>query len=313
MSETTLIRPNRHQASAERRTTAERKVWDEVGDIMTDRIGTAVAGLRDRGYERPTPSEAISAAYAIQRAEVDATDTDAMSTLEVTSNYAALTLLQMPAAERARRDLDEKKARGLYGKDTVTERATLCQFNHDLAETLTYMPPSMAEQFPDVLYGRAQKGLAGRFGLDILRRPDFDRMVTGMKYEVATARALKVELPDGWSSRGATVQEDLEGIDLIVIDPDGDDLLVDTKGGGKFAKLLDEYASSDRMSQAEVELAREAGHFRDPGNPHTGQKGQNIIVNANHLGSIKGFDYEDTEYVGSYFMKLMQQQKALLL
>jgi hypothetical protein len=308
MSHSTLTRPTatheRHEAGP------VEGFWKDVDFIMHGRYTQAKTAKERRG-EIPSEEDIMQLAHAVHDESLANTDTDDWTTSRLAANYAALVLLEMPEAARAQLTLNRA---GHQGPDLDTHIETMAQFNQDLAQALAYMPRSMIPTFTDNLMTRAEAGLGDRHGLDVLRREQFYAVMSGVSREVAFWRALTVVLPEDWTIEPADAELDRKGTDLTIVTGTNERLAIDVKAQRAFDRRLKKFSrsSADRqtLTSDEVNEAIMYGFFYSPMPVTDEVAGPVCIINADHLGDIRDFEYTDTSRVAELVEKLFADRHA---
>lgn len=302
----TLTTPQQLQRAPERkRGDIAERVWDTVNQSVHERLSAAHRRLTDSG-EQFDNADLAQSAYADQERMLDETDTEEMTTTELTSQRIALMLLEMPFAAEGHAAVE----RGNFSsaRQRLEAVVPITQFNHDFAAALDYMPKSMLPHFPEQAWRRAE-ALCRKLRLPVLPRARYQQIVQGMSKEVAVARAFHAEAPEGWSLEQSDVLKDIEqGVDLTVTNGD-EQLDIDVKAGGSFQQTLLRLQHDKTFTERDRALGIRDGYARVPTDRYNRLAGDKWIVNADHIGVISQFEYEDPEAVVALLERLFEEQK----
>jgi hypothetical protein len=296
------------QRSTERREGAmTERVWRSTDYLVRGRFDEAQEALVTKRHDA-SPARSLELALAMHTADLDEAHTDEWTTTQLTANRVALVVLEMPqtAAAAARQTEGNFTSR----QDRINTTATLSRYTQDLAEAMAYMPPSMLTTFASDLRERSNNLLRNEWHLATLTDEHYRRIFTGVTREVAMWRALEAELPEGWEVAGATIEEDRLGTDLIVYDTEDNELRLDVKATGSFTKSLKKNYDEGFITLAEVEEGQRNGFYYSPSTLPNGTQVQICVIDADRLGTIENFEYQDTEPVFTFIEKQFVEQRG---
>ncbi|HSE61605.1 MAG TPA: hypothetical protein VLA88_04910 [Candidatus Saccharimonadales bacterium] len=303
-----------HSIATTARPTAERReggmaeqVWRSTDYLVRGRFEEAHDALVAR-REKPTPATTLDLARAMHTADLADAPIEDWTTSHVTANRVALVTLEMPQTAAAHGRLEEGNSASRA--DRTTDKLTVSRFNQNLAEAMAYMPPSMLATFPTELRRRSSDLLRDEWHVATLANDNYNRIISGISREVALWRAAEAELPEGWEIVGATPEEDLRGTDIIIYDADDNELRLDSKTDTGFNRAVKKQYDDGYMTAAEAEAATTNGYFYKSGTTPGGEPIQNCIVNADSLGKVRNFEYEDTEPVMAFIEKQFAEQRG---
>lgn len=309
MTEQTLTRPS--QATAERRVPRSERIWLASDRNVQEALGQARAQMEAKG-DPITGENLVRQARNLQFEKIAKMDPDEVTTDQLTADRLALALLEVPAATRAQRARDKNPHATGNARNAYT--ATLINFSDHLGGAAEYMPADMIENLPNFFYGRTQAVLGEQLGLseDVFNRGEFNRIIDGIVPEVATLKALRDELPAGWSARHATLLENQNGADIIAADDEGHELGIDTKGPGSYAKEVDKYYSVGRNSDEEYRAAHQEGYFYRHDSTRRTQDLVTVVVDASRMGGLntRTWSYDDPENVAAFFEDELRAQRT---
>lgn len=269
------------------------QIWRDAERFTHINLYNAKQSLDTHG-ESFTTAHTAELAYAMQSRHLRSADTDEWPTSQLVSNRIALITLELPTAARAQRALDSN---GHRGQDRETQVATLSQFNKDVAGVLAYLPPSMIADFAERFVDQAESLLEQRLGLPVYDRKGFYTVMAGVMREVAVIRALDSNMPDGWHVEHATVEQDVHGTDLTVVTDKNERLAMDIKSQNSFYRKVMKLRDFGHLSHDEAEKALTSGYFYSDLKVQDDEAGAVCIVNADSLGEIRHFQYNDAEPV----------------
>jgi hypothetical protein len=286
----------------------EQRIWHDSASSIDARIAEA----RQLAYEHQpsaTNRDLIRLALGRQMHLLHITDTESLTTSQLTAQQIALCMLESPFAAEAQAAQNDGPAKN--AAERARRVGALSQFNHDFAAAVSYMPPSMTERFPSAFLHRTQ-ALAQKLQLPAFSESDIRRIAAGMSREVAFARALRQNMPEDWSYRHATTTEDLQGIDVIITNDQGTNFNIDLKTQNAFVAVLEKLVEKGRLSIYECEIALKQGYANIVnGNERTGYV-KTCLVDADQFGAIKAFEYEDSSTVMEFVEARFDEQQQTL-
>ncbi len=300
----TLAPPERRASTAEAPQTMGERVWQGVGATIQERLGEARQALVDIGHDADV-ANVVDLASLIHREQFDEADTEAWTTSELTAHNIAQVLLDMPAAARAQAELDgdEYTPEHKHKQDLMI----VCQFNQDIGAALTHMPHSMQSDFPDTVHQQATKGLKNHYGLEVLPETALKHIFAGVRREVAFMRST---LDNDIECTPATIEQDLKGADVVVTDEVGQ-FGIDLKTHNSFEKKITQMLDRKKLTPEEATAARTQGYIDMPIREEDALP--TIMANADAIGRIKGYDYEQPEAVIQFIEQLSQHRKDKIL
>lgn len=266
------------------------QIWRDAERMTQMGLYAAKQSLDSKG-ETFTPETTVDLAYAMQSRRILTADTDEWPTSQLVSTGIALISLELPTASKAQMALDN----GNFNR--AVNVATMSQFNKDVARVLAYLPPSMIATFAERFMDQAENLLEHRLGLQVFDRRTFYSVMAGVMREVAVIRALESSIPEGWSVKHASVDQDVHGTDLTVIDDEGGHLALDIKSQNSFYRKVIKLRDQGELNHDEAEQALMAGYFYSKRKVQDHQAGAVCIVNADSLGEVRHFQYADPEPV----------------
>jgi hypothetical protein len=285
------------------------ELWRGSEKVVDERKRGARFLLAQRGVEDPPKEQLETVATAMQRHVLEQPDVEEWSTSRLTNQRVALVRLEAAQAVEIQKLQDKEPAPS--GSELRARRVgALVNFNHDLAAALGCMSPRIVNRFPYELITYLQ----GTNAIDKTKETEeqLRGKFRGLRPEVAFDRALQAEMPEGWQFRNASAKEDLSGIDGIVTNEKGEVLNFDFKKANSFNQTIEKLLEQSRITEAQAEEAFAHGFVEVP-TKHEGVKLQRCIIDADMLGKINGFDYEDpvvvVEFVEERFAA--QQQRKL--
>jgi hypothetical protein len=314
-----------HSAAALQRPTAERRegslterIWHGADTIVEGTLQRAQNMLEQEGLDA-TPDATVDLAYTLQLRHLDKasqkdeygqTEIDDWSTGTLTANRIALLTLSMPAAGRAQRALNATDYR--HGTRNEHLIGVLSDFNGDLANALAHMPQSMMADFPERLLLRSQNVLQNRWDIESMKPEDLYRSLRGVKREVAFWRAAHNNLDEDWAIRQSTTQEDIHGTDFIITNPEGQEMRVDVKAGLRFQTVVDKLLQGRWISREDADHAYETGYVYNPNTDRNGARDgtYTCIFDADRLGDITNYQYENQANVVNFIVERFQDRKA---
>lgn len=305
---TTVIDRPPAPANGERRLSTTERIWTATDNLVNTRLNEAHRQINEREGQL-TPEGLARLAYANQVQYMEEADIEEMTTAELTANQITLAMLESSFAAKADKDQQTNPARNPH--DRAKRVSSLIQFNHDLAATLSHMSPNMVGEFPQQFLERTQRLFGDKLKLPTFEQHDFNRIVSGISREVAFSRALQAVLPEGWTIRHATTREDLIGIDIVIDTPDGQ-INIDTKTHNAFNKALSALWADHRISKAEHDIAHEErfAHITTT----DGRVTRTVyVLDADSLGKIRNFDYEDPEQALAFVEARLEDQQSTTL
>lgn len=299
MPERTLAPPKTPASTTERRGNyLTEQTWQAVDHIVLRMYADAEnAQMRD-GLDSSTTGvlerASIGQRATVERLEND--DTHNLTTSQLTAHRVALLLLEQPHMQRARKRLDASKSTDQNQTDypsRMNDLAMVSTFNSDLAASLAHMNSGMMDDFKDRFFVRSDT-ITRRWDTEPVDRGRFNSIYAGVKYEVAVWRALLTELPEEWSIRHGTTDEDLHGTDFVVTNPQGQELRIDTKSKRAFDKRLNQLLQEGRITAEQADTASELGYIYNASRDADGKRMVNCIFDADMMGDISTkFEYED--------------------
>lgn len=301
MAANTLTAPSISGAEL-RREPIEERIWRNADALAVHRMWQAM-DLRRRKGETATPQNAIDLARSLQLKDMRDADTDNWPLSLLTANKVTLLMLGIPSAARAQTRLDEHRSH-----DRRLDVASLSRFNDDFTGALADMPRSMMPDFTDGLMRRSHAILQDKWHLPILSEKQFDRIANGLAHEVAVWRGLSQTLPEDWSIRQGSTQEDLHGTDFVVYNPEGRELRLDVKSRVAFDYAVNDLEAGRWIPSHVADQARESGvvysRTRVPGSDDV----FTCVFDADMLGGIENYEYKDPSTVFDFVERQFQEQ-----
>lgn len=301
MAANTLTAPSSLRTEQRREPLAER-IWQGADVIANNRLQQAMELQRRRG-ETVSTQNAIDLARSLQARALQSPDIEDWPTSKLTANRVALLMLGIPTAARTQTRLDEHRTH-----NRSLDAASLSRFNDDFTGALAEMPASMMADFTERLMRRSENVIEGKWHLPTLNEKQFHRIANGLEHEVAVLRGLKESMPEGWSIRQGTTQEDMHGTDFVVYDPDGRELRLDVKSRVAFDYAVTDLYSSGRITMEAAEEARRAGVIYSRSRTPEGATAFNCIFDADDLGDIVHFNYQDPSVVFEFVERQFEEQ-----
>jgi hypothetical protein len=134
------------------------------------------------------------------------------------------------------------------------------------------------------------------------------RIAAGVRREVAVSRALRSTMPEDWSIRHASPEEDAVGIDIIVTDETGREYYVDVKTAGGYVGSVDRLQEKGRLTGNQAHEALDNGYVEIG----VGRR-QDItacMFDADRLGAIVDHEFEDPGRVYEFIRERMATPKS---
>lgn len=299
-----IVKNKPQQENQEKKLPISERIWLGANKITLARLAEAEKALATKEIDVASNRyRQVQLAHGHQKWILENADTESLTTAQLTANQISLAMLGMPAAYKAEIQLqDPSKKRS----DRIDALQTISGFNSEISSTLHYMPPNMFAGFQGKFFNSSQEIMSG-LGLDVLSSRDFDRIMKGMETEVAFFRALYETLPENWSVRQSTIQEDLMGVDIKVTNPEGKTLNIDTKNNNGFFEYTRRLIDNGRISSQQAERALEAGYYTIKDERGVRQGMEVHIINASRLGEIRDFRYQDPGAVTEFAEKLLEE------
>ena len=280
-------------------------MWRGTTAVVHARFDTAQAELSN-SENTPETGAIVERAYNSQRRLLDTADIDSMRTSELAAHYLALVLLGIPRAARAQRISDTPGTARAQKERAVH---TLSQFNYDLATALLYMSPQARGDIRNRLERLDRLLIAGTWHLDSLGK-DLPRRITGAECEVAAFTALETALPKQWEVKRATRAEDQSGIDIIVTDDAGVDLLLDVKSRTAFQEAVDTFEARTSRSSGVAQTVRKEGALYQWRRGADGRQVLHCTFDATSFGTINNCLYDDPTVLANFVVDSMPERAA---
>jgi hypothetical protein len=307
---TNTLAPPRPATGVERDSITER-IWQGTDLLVHGRFQEAHTALEQDG-RGTSARHTVELARAMQlqvmqEAETPGPDGHApiedWNTSKVTANRMTLLLLGLPSAAEAQDRIDNHSSH-----DKPADVALLSGFNQEIAGVLAHMPPAMMDEFPDRLLRRSNNLLKGKWGLPVMDERNIAITMAGARREAAVLRALHQTLPEEWSVRQTSTEEDLRGSDLVVYNPDGWELRMDIKSRNGFDHAVDDMLRQGIISREQADRAREKGVVYRRSKDQTGEKVYNCIFDADQMGQINNYEYDDPFNVFEFVEHQFEEQ-----
>jgi hypothetical protein len=280
--------------------TIEERIWDQSAEMVVRQLKTARNALLEAGGI-VEPAELLRRAYESQVNEIADANTAEWPAGRLTAGHIGLILLTMPIAAQASRELKGASSRA----EKRPYRRLLARFNQDLAGMLSNMEPSIIDTYAGKLCEQSEH-ISVAFDIETFGSEEFMQRVHGMEREVAFERALSSLLPEGYILQRATVEEDIQGVDLFVTSPEGVQIRIDLKTAASFKSfMLNQYKNNPERFNA----ASRRGYATTR---YGVDNRRTIIVNivdADSLGKIDRYEYSNPEAVLEFVMKLMNTEE----
>ncbi len=242
----------------------------------------------------PTPKSCLESAYSMHVADLEAAKEIDPATGEAeidnwpisiaTANNLSLVILHTPFAAAAVHQLNNKNSEA----KEAAAKATISQFNQNLATCMAYMHPDMLKTLASTLPEQSEE-LLSKWGLPVLPQEHYRRIFAGVSREVAVLRKLKKD--ETYKSRSATTEEDGAGTDVVVTNKEGLELRLDVKTQAGFERTLQKYIQWGELTPEEADEARKKGYVYMSGK----QGVENCVFDADKFGVIENFDYKQGE------------------
>lgn len=300
----THVDQRRVATNPEQRSNLGERIWRGADQIIHGRYAQAERIINQRG-ETAVPHRILELAHSLELKTLRETDPEDLTTSERTAHHLALVMLGMPSAARAQTRIDHHESR-----NKQSDVALLSRFNKDIAASLAYMPPSMMADFPDRLFARSQNVLENHWGVESMNESQFFRTVAGVTREVAFTRALNETLPEGWTHHQGNTREDMEGTDEVICDPDGNELRVDVKSRNAFDHVVDDLERDRWIDRQTAQHARRDGVVYSPSRTPRGESIYNCIFDADMLGEIQDYQYDNPYKVWEFVEQQFEQQRG---
>ncbi len=296
----TLTKPN---ITPERISSGE-KIWTQANTALNTRFKEADSKINREGLGH-SPSNLVDLASERQKFLVESMDMGETTTYNLTANLITKAILELPAASAAQDLLNHNGSTNR--KETV---AVVSEFNQDLAGAMTYMPESMIDTFPGQFIKAANNIYGQKLPIPLMKEKEFYQILGGMSREVAFARAAndsKTYLePDEEpiEAHPANVALDVLGVDITL--KQGDTTLnIDTKTAASYEMTMDRLRHKGMISEGDHKMAMDEGYIR----LGYGKVGKEYIVDADRLGRINKFKYEEPRRVIELCKQLLDAQR----
>jgi hypothetical protein len=289
-------------ATTERRLTTAERIWNSADHLLHARMNQAMALQTAKG-ETATPLSAIELAHSLQTKRIREADPDKWTTFQLAAERTALFLLGIPAAARAQERMDHHRS-----NDRALDVGSLSRFNRDLSAAILAVPKSMRPEFPDHLRRRSENLLYRKWGLPVLSEIQFGRIANGLSREVAVFSALEETIPEDWEVRQGTAQEDLLGTDMVVVDNEGRELRMDSKTSYAFNHVVNDLENGRWITPQDAQRGRETGYVYSPGRTPAGEKIHTCVFDADNLGGIKDYQYDNPYKVLEFVERQFEEQ-----
>ncbi len=304
MAETSTASPS---APEIRRPSVEEKIWAGVDSGVAEVLSEAGRFIDSHGLDN-TSQNLARVAFAMQNKRLEGVDHDEMTTSELTTQQLSLLVLEAPFAARAHESLALHKAGeiSLNNAQRAQFVAIASRFNHHFAETLSCMPASMTNNFHERVRAHMENLFQKKLDLPSVTKESMQNVAAGMRREVAVSRALRATLPEDWSVRHATAEEDAIGIDVIIADDQGYEYNMDIKSGNAFLNRVQSLTNKGRLTLEQQAEAIERGYVV----VGTGRRADNIetcIFDADRFGNIVSYEYPEPEKVAKFVYARMYE------
>lgn len=289
-------------ATTERRLSAAERIWQSTDQLVHARVQEAMQLQRNKG-EAATPLSAIELARALQTKRMRDADQNEWTTSQRAAESNALLILGIPAAARTQERMDRHRSH-----DRALDVGSLSRFNRDLTSAIIAAPKNMRPEFTNQIRRRSESLLYRKWGLPVLSEVQFNRITSGLEREVAVFDALEETTPEGWQVRQGSMQEDALGTDIVVVDNKGAELRLDSKTRYAFDHVVDDLETGHWISAQDAQRGRDTGYVYSPGRTPSGEKVYTCIFDADNLGSIKDFSYDNPYKVLEFVEQQFESQ-----
>lgn len=287
--------PGNRARSPETANTPEAKI--RAGYKKYTRVAMTEGAKRAAAKGQPGAAQAAAEGCGVLKEFLSRHSVQDMPGTEATAIYMSMAVMHMPQAGQSNKRNELMKEFEASNRERSADLAKLSEFTGYVSNALTYAPPSVAKRFHHDIYATG-KLFAAQLKLPVMDEGYYGEVLEGVWPEVATNRALLLELSDEYSVVEPTTAQDLDGMDVIISRGD--------RQIGFDVKRAHSYSSTRIKELQPLRSDPDPGYFRRPQNSHDGL--ERYVVNADRLGGgIDGVEYQRPEEVAEFYQQMFEQ------